>query len=94
MIVLETVLLSIAGSPVGFIISYITIHYFGVNGLDLSMFSEGLSSFGYATIIHTELDTDVYFKIYLMTFVAALLASLFPAFKALRLKPVEAIRKI
>ncbi len=94
MIVLETILLSIAGSPVGFLISYLTINYFGANGLDLSMFSEGLRSFGYATVIHTELDTDVYFKIYLMTLIAALLASLFPAYKALRLKPVEAIRKI
>lgn len=94
MIVLETVLLSIAGSPIGFLISYLTIYYFGVHGLNLSMFSEGLSSFGYATIIYTELDSEFYLKIYIMTLFAALLASLFPAFKALQLKPVEAIRKI
>jgi putative ABC transport system permease protein len=94
MIILETILLSLAGSPLGFLISYLTIYYFGVHGLDLSVFSEGLSSFGYASIIYTELDPDFYFKIYFMTLFAALFASLFPAYKALRLKPVDAIRKI
>lgn len=94
MILLETVLLSLAGSPIGFFFSYLSINYFGVHGIDLSMFSEGLSSYGYSTLIHPELSVSYYFQIYAMTFIAALLASLIPAFKALRLKPIEAIRKI
>lgn len=94
MIITETVLLSVAGSPVGFLISYLTIYYFGIHGIDLSVFSEGLASFGYATVIYTEMEAVVYFKIYIMTFFAALMASIYPAVKALRLKPVEAIRKI
>lgn len=94
MIILETVILSIAGSPVGFLISYITIYYFGVKGLDLSMFSEGLTNFGYPTIIYTQLEFIHYFKVYVMIMIAAVLAAIFPALKALQLKPVEAIRKI
>lgn len=94
MIILETVLLSLAGSPFGFLISYFTVYYFGKNGIDLSMFSEGLSSYGYAAIIYPTFDLMNYVQIYIMTFFAALLASVYPAVKALRLKPVEAIRKI
>lgn len=94
MIILETILLSLAGSPIGFAISYFSVSYFGSNGIDLSMFSEGLSGYGYASIIYPTLKISYYFEIYVMTFIAALIASLYPAIKALRLKPVEAIRKI
>lgn len=94
MIILETVLLSLAGSPIGFLISYLTVYYFSYTGIDLSMFSQGLSSYGFVSVIYPSLEVDFYLDIYLMTFTAALLASLYPAFKALRLKPVEAIRKI
>ncbi len=94
MIILETVLLSLAGSPVGFVFSYLTVYYFSHTGIDLSVFSEGLSSYGFSSVIYPSLDVDFYLDIYVMTFAAALLASLYPAFKSLRLKPVEAIRKI
>lgn len=94
MIITETVLLSIAGSPIGFIISYISIYFSGKYGINLTKFSEGFSSYGYSSIIYPVLDIDLYFSIYIMTFIAALLSSLYPAIRALKLKPVEAIRKI
>ncbi len=94
MIILETLFLTLAGSPLGFAISYFTIYYFNIKGINLSMFAEGLAGYGYATIVYPTLAFSFYPGIYLMTFSAALLASLYPAAKALKLKPVEAIRKI
>ena len=58
------------------------------------MFSEGLSSYGFSSIIYPSLDSEKYFIVAIMCFITALLAAIYPAFKALQLNPSEAIRKI
>ena len=58
------------------------------------MYSKGLEEYGYASMVYPELGMASYGIILLMVVLAAFIASLFPAARALKLKPVEAIRKI
>jgi len=92
MIVLETVMLSLTGAVFGIILGMMTIRYFGRVGIDLSIWSKGLEEVGFDPIVYTSIDW--FFVAVVVVFVVAtgILASIFPAMKALRLKPVEALR--
>lgn len=94
MVVIETIFIGLIAGPIGMLSGWATVAYFGKKGLNLSVFGEGLESFGIATRIYTSLDGFYYSSIAAMVFVMALLASIYPAIKALRLNPVEAIRSI
>jgi len=94
MVMLETIYLAIVGGPLGLLIGYITIRWSGTLGIDISMFSEGLSSYGFSSIVYPELETSYYLPLALMTVCTAVLSAIYPAIRAVRLKPAEAIRKI
>ena len=94
MIVLETLLLGIVAAPIGLLLAWLTITYFGEKGIDLGAFSASMEQFGLSTKVYTELPTKYYWSLAISVLVTALLASLYPAWKAIKLRPVEAIRKI
>ncbi len=94
MIVLETFMLSFVGVPLGLLLGWLTVFYFGQNGLNLSAFSESMQMYGMSDMVYFDLETSAYWRVPVMVAVTALLASIYPAIKAIRLRPVEAIRKI
>jgi ABC-type lipoprotein release transport system permease subunit len=94
MIMLETLFLSLLGSPVGLMVAQFTVYATGTYGLDLSRFSEGFTQYGFSAVVHPVLETSRYYVIALMSLATAILASIYPAIRALRLNPVEAVRKI
>lgn len=94
MILLETLYLGIVAAPVGLLVGYLTISYFSEVGLNLSNYSEGLEAFGYASILYPYIDTSSYFIVTIGVGITALIAAIYPAWKAIKLRPVEALHKI
>ncbi len=94
MIVLETVILGFFGAPLGILLGYVMTGYFSKHGINLSFFGEeGMQHFGMSSFIYPVVKTDDYLALAFAVFITALLASIYPAIKAVRLKPVEAIRR-
>lgn len=93
MVVSETVMLAIIGAPAGLLIAWLTINWLNRTGMDLSvLMGEVMRDFGYATVIYPELPWHNVIQTLELVVLAAMLAAVFPAWKALRLRPVDAIR--
>ena len=92
MIMLETLFLSITGALIGMVISFFLILQVQQRGIDLSMFSGGLESFGYESMIYPSLGIEYYFMVTFMVAVFAIISSIYPARKALSLNPADALK--
>ena len=93
MIMLETVFLSVTGGIIGLALSWAAIAITNKTGIDLSVVAKGLNSLGYSSFVHPELGMMYYLLIGLLVILTAIVASIFPARKALKLNPAEAVRQ-
>ena len=91
MIVLETILLGIVATPIGLLLGYLTINYVRENGINMSAYSEGMASYGLSQVIYFDVEPGVYTQMAVGVFLTAILAAIYPALKAIRLKPVDAL---
>ena len=94
LVVLETLMLSLIGLPVGVILGYLTVSTLKSTGIDLSAYEDSLAEYGMSSIVYPDLDPNYYVTIAIAVFITALFASIYPARKAMKLKPIEAINKI
>lgn len=94
LVLLETVLLTMAGTPFGIFAGWATAEYFHKNGLDLSgMGEEMMSNFGFTTMIYPEFPPEKLIPVLTIVVITALLSSLLPALKAISMKPIDALKK-
>lgn len=94
MIMLETLFLSLVGGPLGIVLGALTNLYFSIKGMDLSAYSDMLKDYGYDTIFYPDLDPMQYPVLMLAVMLTAIFGAIYPAIKAVKLNPVESIRKI
>ena len=94
MIMLETLFLTLVGAPIGLLAGFGLVSLFGKIGIDLSAFSAGMDSMGLASVVYTYMAPETYLTIAIMVFFTAIISAIYPARRALRLKPAEAVRAI
>ncbi len=94
MVVLETIFISILGAPIGMLLGYMTIKYLQRVGIDLSNWSTALEEFGMPDVVRPMVSSETFLTITGAVVITALLASIYPAIKAVNLRPVQALRKL
>ena len=94
MITFETIAIALAGGPLGILMAWLTIFYFQSAGLDLSFYAQGLEEFGIDPIVYPYLEFQYYWSLAIMVVIMAILASIYPARKALKMNPAQAVRAI
>ncbi|MFV1980802.1 MAG: ABC transporter permease, partial [Rhodothermia bacterium] len=92
MIVLETVFIIGVGGPLGLLFAILSIGHFGRSGIDLAVVGDGLRSLGLETVIYPALGFNYYLNITIMVVLAAILSALYPAWRAVKYDPAEAVR--
>ncbi len=94
MVLEEALVLGSFGTLIGFAIGLVLYFIIAQTGLDLSVFSEGLSAFGMSSVIYPEMSLSVVLNSILVIPVVTVLASIYPALKAIKLQPTDAMRYV
>lgn len=92
MIMLESVFLTLTGAVIGLALSAIIVEILSHTGINFGLWAEGFEAIGYAAIVYPVLTTGNYISIMMLVILTGIIASVWPARKALKLNPVEALR--
>jgi ABC-type antimicrobial peptide transport system permease subunit len=92
MIMLESVFLSITGGIGGMIVGWVVILLTARNGINFLQYAEGMEALGYSAHVFPQISAVFFIMMAVMVVLTGILSSVYPAMKALRLNPVEAIR--
>jgi len=93
MIMLESVFLSFVGGIAGMAMGAAAIAATARNGINLVKYSEGMEAFGFSAHLFPTIDAKFFFITALLIILTGILSSIYPARKALKLNPVEALRR-
>lgn len=94
MIVLEAFFLGLLGTAIGAVAGIGVTLPLSASGLDFSAFSEGLAAWGAGAIVYPILRLSGLVSAVLVILVVCIVAAMYPAYRAVRLEPMNAIRYV
>jgi ABC-type lipoprotein release transport system permease subunit len=92
MIMLETIFLTLVGAITGMISGWMITKFLGKTGIHFSGWGEGFEAIGFAARVYPVITVEFLIFTTILVIVTAMVSSVWPARKALRLNPVEALR--
>jgi ABC-type antimicrobial peptide transport system permease subunit len=92
MIMLESAFLTLTGAVIGLILSGVVANITHRTGINLDMWAEGLEAIGYSSIVYPVVTLSNYIGIVTLVIITGIVSSIWPARKALKLNPAEALR--
>jgi ABC-type lipoprotein release transport system permease subunit len=92
MIMLETIFLTLVGAIAGMLSGWLIIKLLGNTGIHFKSWGEGFEEWGFAAVVYPVITPGFFLLITIMVIVTAIISSLWPARKALKLNPIESLR--
>ncbi len=94
MIMLETSFITFLGAAGGILLGLASVGLTMRSGVNLAgVGGESLADMGFPTLIYPSVSSEQFLVLIVLVIIAALLTSIYPAMKALKLNPAEAVRK-
>lgn len=95
LVMYEAALLGLTGVALGGVLGLSVVGYYGANGMNLAAYGSAMQMMpGLTDIVYPHIGVAKFSLLSASVFATTILASLYPAWKAARLTPVEAIRGI
>jgi ABC-type lipoprotein release transport system permease subunit len=94
LVLLESLLLTLGGALLGVGLGVSAVWVLGRVGVDLASFAGGLAQLGVGSTIYPHLEASDLVSPLGLALATALVAAIWPAWKAARLRPAEAIRHV
>ena len=94
MLIAESLILVVAGGTIGYLLALLAVLWTGAVGIDLAAFGDTLGSLYIDSVIRPSLDGRSTAYVFGTIAATALLAGVLPAWRATRLDPAQAMRRI
>ena len=90
----ESLFLGVFGAIIGLILGYFFSLYFGKTGINLTIFTQALNAFYVDAFVYPNVSLGHTIISASLVLITSIVVSLYPAYHAANLKPVDAIRSI